>query len=553
WKKFKPDAKLIVEFNRPPKAPWAMDTIPSTKAGSECGNGTAYVTLGNTDVKLTSRVWDPDGGDVNVEFHLWATGKRDVAPGLLFQKRVRATVSAKDPKGVMVQVTVPKKLLDDNKAASAGQFSWKAQTEDVADPAFASDWTPSLGANGCRFGFDPTAPSVMPTVVSLDKRYPENGPGQLPRIPGEFQFSTPGVDDIVEYRWGLDRNPPNTPAKPAVKGGPAKATVTPLTPGPHILYVQAVDAGKNAGPIYPYSFNVESPGVMGKPGDVNGDGHPDMFAVDRTNDLRLYGGTGNGSVATTVPVVADGSWNGALLTHRGSVNDDFDEDLVARKSDGRLVYFPNDGSGVFEGREWQTMYVWENFETNEAIEPSAFKQMVSVGDITADGESQLSDFVVVVGDQLWFMPADTSGGGMQTGYPIGDSGWGKMTLASPGDVNGDGFTDLIARDTTNGAVWLYHGKSRGDADGDGVPDGGTEPSSLGNSANRVSYATGWTPAARPLITASGDSNGDDIPDLWTTTANATAGLEFLPGRRTGLVGPPAIVGSGGWQAIKAIS
>ncbi|MFD9218339.1 hypothetical protein ACFVY9_35710 [Streptomyces sp. NPDC059544] len=31
------------------------------------------------------------------------------------------------------------------------------------------------------------------------------------------------------------------------------------------------------------------------------------------------------------------------------------------------------------------------------------------------------------------------------------------------------------------------------------------------------------------------------------------GLEFVPGRRTGLVGTPSVVGAGGWQAIKTIS
>ncbi|MFJ5044106.1 hypothetical protein [Streptomyces sp. NPDC088719] len=55
------------------------------------------------------------------------------------------------------------------------------------------------------------------------------------------------------------------------------------------------------------------------------------------------------------------------------------------------------------------------------------------------------------------------------------------------------------------------------------------------------------------LVASGDSDGDGVPDLWTTTANTTAGLEFIPGRRNGLAGAPAVVGSGGWQPMKAIS
>lgn len=553
WKKFKPDAKLIVDFNRPPKAPWALDTIPSTKvSATECGNGSSYVTLGNTDVTLTAQVWDPDGGDVNVQFHLWATGKHGVAPGVFFDKKVKVTVSAQNSAGAPARVTVPKALLDQHKGASNGQFSWKAQVEDVADAGFASDWTPTQGAPGCRFGFDPTAPSVMPTVQSKEDVYPENAEGALARTPGQFVLGANGVGDIAEYKWGLDRTPPNNSAKPATAGGDAEITVTPLTPGPHTLYVQAFDAGKNAGPIYPYRFYVKSPGVMDKPGDVNGDGLPDMFAVDGTDNLRLYGGTGNGAVANAVPLSSGGGWSGALMTHRGDWTEDFYEDVVARKSDGKLWLYPNNGQGEFTEDTKQEVYVFPDDETGVPTDTSAIKQIVSVGDITPNAESYNPDFVAVVGDQLWFLPG-WSGGSLESGYLIGNSGWGAMTLASPGDVDGDGFADLVARDNSSGALWVYHGKSRGDADGDGVADGGTDPASLGVGSGRTSYATGWTPASRPLVTASGDSNGDDVPDLWTTTSNSTAGLEFVPGRRTGLVGTPSVVGAGGWQAIKTIS
>ncbi|MER7621675.1 VCBS repeat-containing protein [Streptomyces sp. NPDC126503] len=553
WKKFKPDAKLIVDFNRPPKAPWALDTIPSTKVNTtECGNGTSYVTLGNTDVTLTAQVWDPDGGDVNVQFHLWATGKHDVAPGVFFDKKIRVTVSSTNSAGAPARVVVPKTLLDQYKGASNGQFSWKAQVEDVADASFASDWTPTQGAPGCRFGFDPTAPSVMPTVQSVDAVYPENTEGALARTQGSFVFGANGVGDITEYRWALDRTPPNNSVKPTAPGGSVTVPVTPLTPGPHTLYVQAFDAGKNASPIYPYRFYAKSPGVMDKPGDVNGDGLPDMFAVDGTDNLKLYGGTGNGAVATTIPLSSGGGWAGALLTHRGDWNEDFYEDLVARKADGKLWLYPNSGQGEFTEDTKQEVWFFPEEQSGAEFAPSTIKQIVSVGDITPNAESYNPDFVAVVGDQLWFFPG-YSGGTLEYGYPIGNSGWGKMTLASPGDVDGDGFVDIIARDTTNGELWLYHGKSRGDADGDGVPDGGTDPSSLGAGSSRTAYGTGWTTTARPLITATGDSNADGIPDMWSTTSTTTAGLEFIPGRRTGTVGAPTVVGTNGWQTIKAIS
>ncbi|WP_236239995.1 DNRLRE domain-containing protein [Streptomyces sp. CC228A] len=553
WKKFKPDAKLIVDFNRPPKAPWSLDTIPSTKVGAnECGNGSSYVTLGNTDVVLTAQVWDPDGGDVNVQFHLWATGKHGGSPGVFFDRKVKVTVSSKNSKGARAQVTVPKTLLNQYKGLSGGQFSWKAQAEDPSDAAFASDWTPTAGAPGCRFGFDPLAPAVPPLVKSADGLYPEDADGALARTTGKFTFEANGVTDVTRYKYALDRVPPDSTATPSVKGGSVTVSVTPLTPGPHTLYVQSFDAAGSPGPTYPYRFYVGSPGVMDKPGDVNGDGVPDMLSVDYQDNLRLYGGIGGGELAVGIPQTATGDWSGALVTHRGDWTEDFYEDVVARKADGKLWLYPNSGIGEFSEDTKQEVYVFPDPETGTATDPAKIRQIVSVGDITPDSESYNPDFVAVIGDQLWFLPG-YSGGTIESGYPIGNSGWGKMTLASPGDLDGDGFVDLIARDTVSGDVWVYHGRSRGDADGDGVADGGTDPGALGIPSYRTAYATGWSTTARPLITATGDGNGDGIPDMWTTTGNATAGLEFMPGRRTGLIGAPLVVGTGGWQAVEAIS
>lgn len=406
-----------------------------------------------------------------------------------------------------------------------------------------------MGAAGCRFGFDPQAPTVMPKVTSADGLYPETPPGDEPvegalaRTEAVFEFSANGVTDTVRYTWGLDRTPPSMPTDDTpVKGGSVKQRITPLTPGPHTLYVRAYDVGGNPGPVYPYRFYVKSPGVTDKPGDVNGDGQPDMLAVDGADNLRLYGGTGSGAVATMVPLSSGGGWSGARLTHRGDWDEDLYEDLVALR-DGKLWFYPNNGQGEFTDDTRQEVAVLGDAETGGVTNTTEIDQIVSVGDITNDSEASYPDFVAVIGDQLWFLPG-YFGQTLESGYLIGTAGWSKMHLASPGDVDGDGFTDLIARDSSTGQVWLYHGRSAGDADADGIPDGGTDPASLASPANRTAYATGWTPAARPLLTASGDSNGDGVPDLWTTTSNTTAGLEFVPGRKTGLHGPPVVVGKG---------
>ncbi|MFJ2114066.1 FG-GAP repeat domain-containing protein [Streptomyces sp. NPDC087850] len=264
---------------------------------------------------------------------------------------------------------------------------------------------------------------------------------------------------------------------------------------------------------------------------------------------RWYAGAGGGgAVAPAQMLSTDGSWSGAQLTHRGDWTEDGYEDLVARHADGTVWLYSNDGLGQVSAVTRKSVSVFEDPEAGVPTDISKARQIVSLGDLSPGTDGSTPDFMAVIGDQLWFLPGYT-GGTLESGYPIGDSGWANKTLVAPGDMDGDGLTDLLARDTSNGQVWLYRAKAL-DMDLESEP--GTDPASLGDAANRVQFATGWTVAARPLITAPGDVNGDGVPDLWSTTASATAGLEFLPGRGRG-VGAAVVVGTGGWQAVRAIA
>ncbi|GAP51509.1 putative ATP/GTP-binding protein [Streptomyces azureus] len=251
-----------------------------------------------------------------------------------------------------------------------------------------------LGEAGCFH-----APTVMPKVTSADGLYPETVPGAEPvegalaRTQAVFEFRANGVSDTVKYVWGLDRTPPSEPTdETPVKGGSVKQKITPLTPGPHTLYVRAYDVGGNPGPVYPYRFYVKSPGVTDKPGDLNGDGQPDMLAVDGSANLRLYGGTGNGAVATMVPLSSGGGWNGARMTHRGDWDEDLYEDLVTLRG-GKLWFYPNDGQGEFTDDTRQEVEILGESETGGVTSTADIDQIVSVGNITNYSEADYPDFV----------------------------------------------------------------------------------------------------------------------------------------------------------------
>jgi hypothetical protein len=76
-------------------------------------------------------------------------------------------------------------------------------------------------------------------------------------------------------------------------------------------------------------------------GDFDGDGHPDLFAVDSEDFLYLYAGTGSGGLEQPTRVAQD--WTSAVGV--GDVNGDGIDDVVDRRADGSLQLSEPDGSG----------------------------------------------------------------------------------------------------------------------------------------------------------------------------------------------------------------
>jgi hypothetical protein len=105
---------------------------------------------------------------------------------------------------------------------------------------------------------------------------------------------------------------------------------------------------------------------------------------------------------------------------------------------------------------------------------------------------------------------------MSRGFPA------TSTIVTPGDSNGDGNNDLVAR-RSDGTLWLYPGNGRGGFSG------------------VVKIGTGWGSFAS--ISGSGDVNDDGRADLLAWSA---AGRMILyPGNGRGGFLRPLTVG-GGW-------
>ncbi|MCX4781720.1 FG-GAP-like repeat-containing protein [Streptomyces sp. NBC_01264] len=132
---------------------------------------------------------------------------------------------------------------------------------------------------------------------------------------------------------------------------------------------------------------------------------------------------------------------------------------------------------------------------------------------------------------LWRYPADAAGSYSGSTRTRVGGGWqGYDAVLAPGDITGDGFSDLLGRDAA-GALWLHAGRA----------DGTTY-------AARVRTGTGWQTYS--ALVAPGDFSGDGLPDLLARDRSGVLWLFRGDGR--GGFGPRTRAGSG-WNIYNALT
>ncbi|MFD4211208.1 FG-GAP repeat domain-containing protein, partial [Micromonospora tulbaghiae] len=203
-------------------------------------HGRPVPTIGNTDVTLTAKVSDPDGGTVRAQFRLWGTN--NLAGGAEIFNQIVSVTS-----GSVAKVKVPKATLQTHLAAAKGNFGWKVQ---ALDASASSAWNPASAT--CRFDFDPNRPSNPPTISS--------------------QQFTPSTDLDGDGR--ID----------------AKVVLTPPSAGSQRIYVRSLDAALNRSDRASYLFYADGLAIPDKAGDLNGDNNADLYGVRSNGELWLYPG-----------------------------------------------------------------------------------------------------------------------------------------------------------------------------------------------------------------------------------------------------------------------
>ncbi len=195
-------------------------------------------------------------------------------------------------------------------------------------------------------------------------------------------------------------------------------------------------------------------------------------------------------------------------------NGDGTSDVIARDGSGALWLYRGNGYGGWKGGRTQIGVGWNGMTSIEAP-----------GDFNGDG---YADVIARDGNGvLWLYPGN-GWGGLLGARQIG-AGWNVMTsIKASGDFNGDATADIIARDG-NGVLWLYPGNGIG---------GWLQPRQIG---------AGWN--IMTAIDGVGDFNGDGKADI--IARNGSGALLLYPGNGTGGWLATSQIGSG-WNIFNAI-
>lgn len=316
-------------------------------------------------------------------------------------------------------------------------------------------------------------------------------------------------------------------------------------------------------------------------------GGPAAHSIATTWDGRT--GTGgllpNGSYTWTLTALpADGQ--GAALVQSGTVRltggtavwrdhaggsslPDGAGDLLTLTPSGSLTFHQGDAAGKFSG-------------TASAGGWPASIRAVPFGDL---GKDRCNDVLVRLGSGALRLYKPACGAPLRPSTPyttLATGGWNQYdVLTTPGDVTKDGLPDLIARNASTGALYLYKGTGTGrlsprvklydnlkgykkivgaaDLNGDTIGDlllqdkadnlYRLDGTGKGTFTSRVKIAAGWGGSYNALVGV-GDITGDGRSDL--VARDSGGNLYRLNGTGKGTFGSRTKIASG-WAGYKGLS
>lgn len=274
--------------------------------------------------------------------------------------------------------------------------------------------------------------------------------------------------------------------------------------------------------------------------------------------LYWYNGDGSGKGTLTPRAFQGDGWTSRVIADQGHGQLWGKNSLFGQTSSGNLYYYYGDNTGaVSTRRQLGSAGGWKGSKllspvslTDEGWDPlleiyngqlwdddgsqptylssgwGIYNKVFGPGDLSGDGRSDL-------------LARDTSGvlwnlTGRGNGYFYGrvkvGGGWGGYSqITGAGDINGDGFADIVAR-ATNGHLYLYQGTGNGKA-----------PFKA-----RVDIGGGWNTYTK--LAAPGDLDGDGRADIVAVTSGGRL-YRYSGSGHTGTATfkPRAEIGTAGWN------
>ena len=252
--------------------------------------------------------------------------------------------------------------------------------------------------------------------------------------------------------------------------------------------------------------------------DWNGDAKADVLAVNSDGALLLYKTDGAAHFSAGQPIGSGWAQFTALLASEFS--GDGRQDLLARLPDGTLLMYRGNGRGGFVtgtgealGGGWQ-----------------GFTALLAPGDFSGDGRP---DILARQSDGALLLYRGNGDSGFTGSAAVVGGGWQDFTaLLAPGDFDGDGHADVLAR-AQDGTLLLYRGNGRGGwVAGSGTPIG-----------------SGWE--GFTALAARGDFSGDGLPDVLARAPDGTLLMYRGNGKGGWITGAGEVVGAG-WQTLSSI-
>ncbi|MBC3843636.1 hypothetical protein GXW82_35735 [Streptacidiphilus sp. 4-A2] len=179
-------------------------------------------------------------------------------------------------------------------------------------------------------------------------------------------------------------------------------------------------------------------------GDLNGDGRADLVAVNNaTGHLQAFYGNGTGGY-TLGPDLGAGWGAYSDITNAGDLNGDGRPDLVAvNNATGHLqAFYSNGTAGYTLGPDFGAGW-------------GAYSSITNAGDLNGDGHDDLVAVNTATGHLQAFYGNGTAGYSFGPDFGAGWGAYGNLTDA--GDINGDGHDDLVGVNTATGHLQAFYG------------------------------------------------------------------------------------------------